>query len=162
MSAALLAAAVAVAALAGHCQRSEGAVERWRPLVAVYFDDVDTALCVLAHESRGDPGREFDEWAHAGHRKPGGDSQWSAGLYQINAGNLAHTRIRALQGWTPPNNPAGHSSDSRLTTAQARAVLLDPMNSVAAAALIRDAHGWLPAWQAQTGRCALGSRRPHR
>lgn len=30
-------------------------VERWRALVAVYFDDVETALCLIAAESRGNP-----------------------------------------------------------------------------------------------------------
>lgn len=34
-----------------------GPVERWRPLVASEFpgDEVDTALCIIRHESRGDP-----------------------------------------------------------------------------------------------------------
>jgi len=32
-------------------------VERWRPLVAQHFppDQVDTALCIIRHESGGDP-----------------------------------------------------------------------------------------------------------
>lgn len=32
-------------------------VERWRPLVALYFPEVevDRALCIVEHESRGDP-----------------------------------------------------------------------------------------------------------
>jgi hypothetical protein len=30
-------------------------VERWRTLVAVYFDDVETALCLIAAESGGNP-----------------------------------------------------------------------------------------------------------
>lgn len=32
-------------------------VERWRPLVAEHFpdDEVDTALCIIRHESAGDP-----------------------------------------------------------------------------------------------------------
>jgi len=30
-------------------------VERWRALVAVYFDDVETALCLIAAESGGNP-----------------------------------------------------------------------------------------------------------
>lgn len=36
---------------------SEGPVERWRPLVALYFpsDEVDRALCIIEHESGGDP-----------------------------------------------------------------------------------------------------------
>lgn len=34
-----------------------GPVERWRPLVELHFppDEVDTALCIIQHESRGDP-----------------------------------------------------------------------------------------------------------
>jgi hypothetical protein len=30
-------------------------VKRWRTLVAVYFDDVETALCLIAAESGGNP-----------------------------------------------------------------------------------------------------------
>jgi hypothetical protein len=30
-------------------------VEQWRPLVAVYFDDVETSLCLIAAESGGNP-----------------------------------------------------------------------------------------------------------
>jgi Lysozyme like domain len=32
-------------------------VDRWRPLVDVYFEegDVDTAMCIIRHESAGDP-----------------------------------------------------------------------------------------------------------
>ncbi len=34
-----------------------GPVERWRPLVSLYFpeDQVDRALCIIGHESSGDP-----------------------------------------------------------------------------------------------------------
>lgn len=34
-----------------------GAVERWRPLVELHFPaaEVDTALCIIQHESSGDP-----------------------------------------------------------------------------------------------------------
>lgn len=34
-----------------------GDVERWRPLVSLYFppDEVETALCIVGHESNGDP-----------------------------------------------------------------------------------------------------------
>jgi hypothetical protein len=37
--------------------RSAGEVERWRPLVSLYFppDEVETALCIMGHESNGDP-----------------------------------------------------------------------------------------------------------
>ncbi len=37
-----------------------GSVERWRPLVSVYFpeDQVDRALCIIGHESNGDPGAD--------------------------------------------------------------------------------------------------------
>lgn len=36
---------------------SAGPVERWRPLVASRFpaDEVDRALCIISHESGGDP-----------------------------------------------------------------------------------------------------------
>lgn len=34
-----------------------GVIERWRPLVSLYFpaDQVDRALCIIGHESNGDP-----------------------------------------------------------------------------------------------------------
>ena len=34
-----------------------GAIERWRPLVSLYFppDQVERALCIIDHESNGDP-----------------------------------------------------------------------------------------------------------
>lgn len=36
---------------------SAGPVERWRPLVSIYFPDeeVDTAMCIIDHESKGNP-----------------------------------------------------------------------------------------------------------
>lgn len=38
-------------------QEEAGPVERWRPLVSAYFPatEVDTALCIIRHESKGDP-----------------------------------------------------------------------------------------------------------
>jgi hypothetical protein len=38
-------------------QRTAGDTERWRPLVSLYFppDEVETALCIIGHESNGDP-----------------------------------------------------------------------------------------------------------
>lgn len=30
-------------------------VEQWRPLVSQHFEDVETALCLMEHESRGNP-----------------------------------------------------------------------------------------------------------
>ncbi len=37
-----------------------GAIERWRPLVSLYFpnEEVETALCIIDHESRGRPGAD--------------------------------------------------------------------------------------------------------
>jgi soluble lytic murein transglycosylase-like protein len=38
----------------------ERTVERWRPLVATQFpaSEVNTALCIIEHESNGDPGAD--------------------------------------------------------------------------------------------------------
>lgn len=38
-------------------QEDVGPIERWRPLVEAHFpaDEVDTALCIIRHESKGDP-----------------------------------------------------------------------------------------------------------
>lgn len=34
-----------------------GPIERWRPLVSMYFpeEEIDRALCIISHESSGDP-----------------------------------------------------------------------------------------------------------
>ena len=38
-------------------QEDTGPVERWRPLVEAHFParEIDTAMCIIRHESRGDP-----------------------------------------------------------------------------------------------------------
>ena len=43
-------------------------VEQWRPLVAKYFapDLVDQAMCILAHESKGNPGAKNPRSSAAG------------------------------------------------------------------------------------------------
>lgn len=40
--------------------QSADPVERWRPLVAMHFpaEEVDRALCIIDHESNGDPGAD--------------------------------------------------------------------------------------------------------
>ena len=45
-----------------------GNVEQWRPLVAKYFapDLVDQAMCILAHESKGNPGAKNPRSSAAG------------------------------------------------------------------------------------------------
>lgn len=45
-------------------------VEQWRGLVAAYFSDVDRALCLMSHESGGNPNA----------RNP---SSGAAGLFQV-------------------------------------------------------------------------------
>lgn len=37
-----------------------GEIERWRPLVSLYFppEEVETALCIVGRESGGDPGAD--------------------------------------------------------------------------------------------------------
>ncbi len=37
--------------------RSADPIERWRPLVSIHFpeDQIDRALCIIRHESNGDP-----------------------------------------------------------------------------------------------------------
>ena len=151
-------------------------VERWRSDVAAVFATVDTnqALCVIEHESDGDPEATFDEWVHWWSQHPdtartvdyprpprdtalgrGGDTRWSVGLFQISVGNLALTRISALDGWVPPNNPHGYSAGHRYSIIEAHAVLLDPVNNISAAFAIMFGAGWLPAWAADRSVCAL-------
>lgn len=37
--------------------QTAGDIERWRPLVSLYFppNEIETALCIIDHESNGDP-----------------------------------------------------------------------------------------------------------
>ena len=156
------------------------AVEQWRPLAMAVFPvaAVEDALCVIQHESGGLPAQAFDEWTYWWGRHPnetrtvdyprpprdtvlgaGGDSRYSVGLFQINVGNLAWTRISALNGWIPPVVVAGvpgpYRATQRFGPLQAHKILLDPSNNVSAAHTIWAAGGWLPAWNADREACGL-------
>ena len=136
-----------------HIEQPETAepVERWRPLVASHFaaDQVDTALCVIRHESHGDPSVINTAATEA----VGG----SIGLFQIAADNLAgRNRIAGLRRWEPPVDVLKLGYTPKVfTLAQARLVLLDPENNISAAAAIQAADGWLPAWLADREACGL-------
>ena len=178
--------AILLALLAATCSHSDepDPVDRWRPLVGEHFPaaEVSRALCVIGHESGGDPDATFDEWLHWWEQHPdvmhlsdwprpprttqlgrGGDSRYSVGLFQINVGNLAGNRIAGLAGWIPRTIPASvagprHGApwrEYRFTIAEAHAVLLVPVNNVAAAAAIWRHSGWLPAWAADQKACGL-------
>jgi len=114
------------------------AVERWRPLVAYFFppSHVPTAMCVLSHESSGDP--------LALNLSPSEAHGGSVGLFQIAADNLAgRYRIDGLKDWP------------HTTMSEARSLLTDPFINVAAAHAMWSASSWLPAWAAQKKRCNL-------
>ena len=120
--------AILLALLAATCSHSDepDPVDRWRPLVGEHFPaaEVSRALCVIGHESGGDPDATFDEWLHWWEQHPdvmhlsdwprpprttqlgrGGDSRYSVGLFQINVGNLAGNRIAGLAGWIRAPSP---------------------------------------------------------
>lgn len=69
-------------------------VERWRPLVSRYFpaDDVDTAMCILRHESGGDPDADNPRSS-------------ATGLFQILASGWApHFNVSVDQLFEPTTN----------------------------------------------------------
>lgn len=69
-------------------------VERWRPLVSRYFpaDDVDTAMCILRHESGGDPDADNPRSS-------------ATGLFQILASGWApHFNVGVDQLFEPTTN----------------------------------------------------------
>ena len=69
-------------------------VERWRPLVAEHFppDEVDTALCIIRHESGGDP--EADN-----------PRSTASGLFQILGSLWApHYQVTTAQLYEPAIN----------------------------------------------------------
>lgn len=69
-------------------------VDRWRPLVSRYFpaDDVDTAMCILQHESGGDPDADNPRSS-------------ATGLFQILASGWApHFNVSVDQLFEPATN----------------------------------------------------------
>lgn len=83
---------------------SRPSVEHWRPLVAKYFTeaDVETALCLIWHESRGDPTAKNPSSSAAGlfqildfwWEHFGGDR------YDPETNIATASKIRAIQGWS--------------------------------------------------------------
>lgn len=139
-------------------------VERWRSLVERYVheDEVNNFLCVISQESAGNPNALFDEWAHNPALKDKSpDSQWSVGLTQVNAGNLAYQRIAGLRNWVPPDwshvfiiRP---TPIFRYTVGEAVLLLKNPENNISAASNIFIAQGnkYAPAWNADLEACGL-------
>lgn len=103
-------------------------------IVALLFPPTEhaTALCIIHHESGGNPTLINDHEPHHG---------GSVGLFQIAADNLAYWRLAGLEDWP------------HMTLRQARTLLQDPFWNIAAAAAIWREHGWDPHWRAQKGRC---------
>lgn len=83
---------------------ARSSVERWRPLVSRYFApaDVETALCLIWHESRGDPAAKNPSSSAAGlfqildfwWQKYGGDR------YDPETNVALAAKIKSLQGWS--------------------------------------------------------------
>jgi len=89
-------------------------VEQWRPLVAVYFpSEVERALCILDHESRGNPNAKNPRSSAAGlfqflrstwDRVPlsvSGGSYDSGQVYQPEANIRSAAWLQARSGWWP-------------------------------------------------------------
>ena len=91
-----------------------GNVEQWRPLVAAYFPagEVDRALCIMGHESRGDPNAKNPRSTAAGlfqflrstwNSVPlsvSGGSYQSGQVYQAEPNIRAAAWLQARSGWT--------------------------------------------------------------
>lgn len=89
-------------------------VEQWRSLVAAYFpaSEVERALCIMGHESGGNPGAN-------------NPSSSAAGLFQF---------LRSTWDQLVPSSVTGGSYDSGR--------VYDPTANVAAAAWLQGADGW--------------------
>ena len=86
-------------------------VEQWRPLVAAYFpaDQVDRALCIMGHESRGDPTATNPSSGAAGlfQHLPkywadrSSKAGWAgANIYDPTANTAVAAWLQATGGWT--------------------------------------------------------------
>ena len=89
-------------------------VEQWRPLVAAYFPagEVDRALCIMAHESRGNPNAKNPRSSAAGlfqflrstwNSVPlsvSGGSYESGQVYQPEPNVRSAAWLQARSGWT--------------------------------------------------------------
>ena len=113
-------------------------VEQWRYLVNAFFPECEVinALCVIEHESSGDP----SSVNNASTEGYGG----SIGLMQIAADNLGGTlRIKGLESWPI------------VSITLAKELLLIPAVNILIGSQIHAANGWLPAWEADKETCNL-------
>ncbi len=92
-----------------------GNVEQWRPLVALYFAPnlVDHALCIMAHESKGNPNAKNSRSTAAGlfqflrntwNGVPGsitGGNYDSGRVYDPEANIAAAAWLQGRSGWSP-------------------------------------------------------------